>query len=121
MGLDRHGDTRTAHHPRDQQPALLDMPDAAGIRERLQATLGDNYAIERELTGGGMAAVFVANDAALQRRVVVKVASDELAGPASVARFRRETLMLARLQHPNIVPVLSAGTVGDLPYFMMPF
>jgi len=43
------------------------------LRQLLQATLSGAYVIERELTGGGMSRVFVANETALDRRVVVKV------------------------------------------------
>jgi TolB-like protein/tRNA A-37 threonylcarbamoyl transferase component Bud32 len=90
------------------------------LRAELAETLGSTFTIEREL-GGGMSAVFVAFDATLQRRVAVKVLSPELSATVSVERFRREILTAASLQHPNIVPVLSAGEVAHLPYFIMPF
>jgi len=55
------------------------------------------------------------------RDVVVKVLSPDLAAAVSVERFRREIMMVASLNHPNIVPVLRAGEVGALPYFLMPY
>ena len=79
------------------------------LREQLQATLGDSYTLERELGGGGMSRVFVAEETALGRRVVVKVLAPELAAGMSAERFEREIRLAARLQHPNIVPVLAAG------------
>ncbi|MEP7001757.1 MAG: protein kinase, partial [bacterium] len=91
------------------------------VRDQLQAALGDAYEIERELGGGGMSRVFVAVEQALGRRVVVKILPADLAGSVSVARFRREISVAARLQHPHIVPLLAAGEVGGLPYFVMPF
>ncbi len=91
------------------------------VRALLQRALGDAYAIERELGGGGMAYVFVALDRALERRVVVKVLPPELTATLSVERFRREILMAAAMQHPHIVPVLSSGVAEGLPYFLMPF
>ena len=96
------------------------------LRDTLQQALGDAYRLERELGGGGMARVFLATDAALGRRVVVKVIAPELAAGVNVERFKREILVAARLQHPHIVPVLSASQVrtsaGDvLPYYVMPF
>src|SRR5437868_1788910 len=98
------------------------VTDDAGIRERLEAELRDRYRIERELGGGGMSRVFVATDATLGRRVAIKVLRPTLAAALSVERFRREVELSAALQHPNVVPVLSAGTAGDdLPYFVMPF
>ena len=91
------------------------------VRVQLQAALGSAYTIERELGGGGMARVFVALDRALERRVVVKVLPPELAASLSVERFKREIMMVAALQHPHIVGVLSAGEADGLPYFIMPF
>jgi serine/threonine-protein kinase len=91
------------------------------LDEQLQITLGDAYLLERELGGGGMSRVFVALDTALGRRVVVKVLLPELAAGVNVDRFRREILLAAQLQHPHIVPLLSAGEAGTLPYFIMPF
>jgi serine/threonine-protein kinase len=91
------------------------------IRASLQQALEPTHTLERELTGGGMATVFVARETALNRQVVIKVLPPELAAEVSVERFRREILMSAALQHPHIVPVLSAGEVGGLPYFIMPF
>ena len=44
-----------------------------------------------------------------------------LAASMSVERFHREIMLSAGLQHPNIVPVLHAGELGELPYFVMPF
>ncbi|MFI5309923.1 MAG: protein kinase [Gemmatimonadales bacterium] len=91
------------------------------LRAQLQATLGDAYVIGRELGGGGMSRVFVADEVALQRQVVIKVLPPELAATVSIARFNREILLAARLQHPNIVPVLAAGAVDGLPYYTMPY
>jgi serine/threonine-protein kinase len=68
-----------------------------------------------------MSRVFLALDQALGRRVVVKVLLPELAAGVNVERFRREILLAAQLQHPHIVPLLSAGQAGALPYFIMPF
>jgi len=89
--------------------------------ERLRAALGGSYAIERELGGGGMSRVFVAEDRALERPVVIKVLHPELAAGVNVDRFKREVQLLARLQHPHIVPILSAGEADGLPYYVMPF
>jgi serine/threonine-protein kinase len=91
------------------------------IEGRLQAHLGHAYAIQAELAGGGMSRVFVAEEVALSRRVVIKVLHPTLAATVSAARFQREILLAAAMNHPNIVPVLSAGEVDGLPYFIMPF
>ncbi|MEA2766287.1 MAG: eukaryotic-like serine/threonine-protein kinase, partial [Gemmatimonadaceae bacterium] len=65
--------------------------------------------------------VFVALDTSLGRKVVVKLLLPELAATVNVDRFRREIHLAAMLQHPHIVPVLSAGVSDGLPYYTMPF
>ena len=87
----------------------------------LKRALGDAYTIERELTGGGMSRVFVAIEHALGREVVIKVLPPELAAGVNRDRFRREVQLAARLSHPYIVPLLSAGEHGELLWFTMPF
>ncbi|MGI8618978.1 MAG: protein kinase domain-containing protein [Gemmatimonadaceae bacterium] len=91
------------------------------IRNRLEAALGPAYAIERELTGGGMSRVFLAEETALGRKVVVKVLPPELAAGVNTERFRREIQFVARLQHPHIVPLLTAAEADGLLYYTMPF
>src|SRR3954469_1293277 len=91
------------------------------LAEQLQASLGASYTIARELGGGGMSRVFLADDNALGRQVVIKVLLPELAASVNADRFKREVQLSARLQHPHIVPVLTAGEVDGLPYYVMPF
>src|SRR5437870_4048209 len=87
---------------------------------RLQSALGDAYRIERELGGGGMSRVFLAQEVHLGRQVVVKVLPPEMAAGVSAERFEREIRLAAALQHPHIVPLLTAGSQGDLLYYVMP-
>jgi eukaryotic-like serine/threonine-protein kinase len=91
------------------------------LREPLQQALGTSFVIERELTGGGMAHLYVVLDTSLNRRVVVKVLPRERAEGVSAERFRGEIRTVAALQHPNIVGILAAGEVEGLPYYIMPF
>ena len=91
------------------------------LRDQLQAALSDGYRVERELGGGGMSRVFLAEERALGRRVVVKVLSPDLAAGVNLERFKREILLTARLQHPHIVPVLTTGDSAGLPYYTMPY
>ena len=90
------------------------------LQERLQASLGDAYRIERELGGGGMSHVFLARETALGREVVIKVLPPEMSAAVNIERFRREIQLAASLQHPHIVPVHAAAQVGDLFYYTMP-
>ena len=96
------------------------MTPAGELRERLESSLGEVFAIERELGGGGMSRVFLARERALDRQVVVKVLHPELSG-VNVERFRREIQVVAQLQHPHIVPVLAAGESHGILYFTMPY
>jgi serine/threonine-protein kinase len=89
--------------------------------DQIRETLGSSFTVERELGGGGMSRVFVAYDQTLERRVVVKVLAPELMADVNAERFRREILVIAGLQHPHIVPVLSAGEMGGRPYLVMPY
>jgi len=91
------------------------------FEQRLKDTLSTAYEIERELGGGGMSRVFVATDRILGRKIVIKVLSPELTAEVNRGRFRREMQVAAQLQHPHIVPLLSAGEQDDLLYFTMPF
>ena len=86
----------------------------------LQSALGTQYRLERELGRGGMGVVFLATDTTLDRRVAVKVVHPELAAHESITRrFLAEARMIARLRHPNIVAVHSAGSAGGLLYYVM--
>ena len=91
------------------------------LLSRLQSVLGDAYRIERELGGGGMSRVFLAEEVALGRQVVIKVLPPEMAADVSQERFNREIQLAAKLQHPHVVPLLTAGADGDLLYYVMPF
>ncbi|HSA57705.1 MAG TPA: protein kinase [Gemmatimonadaceae bacterium] len=91
------------------------------LREHLQQAYGTTYDIERELGGGGMSRVFVANEKRLNRKVVIKVLSTERAAGVNAERFEREIQLAASLQQANIVPILAAGETDGLPFYTMPF
>jgi tetratricopeptide (TPR) repeat protein len=89
--------------------------------ERLQDAVGKSYRLENELGGGGMSRVFLAEEVELGRRVVIKVLPPEMAAGVNQERFRREVQLAASLQHPHIVPLLTAASSGDLLYYVMPY
>lgn len=91
------------------------------VREQLQETLGEAYTLERELGGGGMSRVFLADERRLNRKVVIKLLSPELAAGVNAERFEREIQLVASLQQANIVPILSAGDTNGLPFYSMPY
>ena len=93
---------------------------ARELAQQLQAALSADYRITEELGAGGMSRVFVAVDQHLGREVVVKVLPPDLGVGLNTDRFKREIQMAARLQHPHIVPLLSAAAKNGLLYYTMP-
>jgi serine/threonine protein kinase/Tfp pilus assembly protein PilF len=105
-------------------PALGDLGVATApidLLSALQSSLAQSYRIERELTGGGMSRVFLAEEIALRRRVVIKTLAPEMAAAVNVDRFRSEIAVIARLQHPHIIPLFTANATGRFLYYTMPF
>lgn len=92
--------------------------------DHLARLLADRYQIERELGRGGMAAVYLAHDVRHDRKVAVKVLYEELAAALGVERFLAEIRVTANLQHPNILPLLDSGLLGEagaIPFYVMPY
>jgi formylglycine-generating enzyme required for sulfatase activity len=90
------------------------------LRARLQAALGDGYAVETPLGQGGFAVVFRVMDRSLRRPLAVKVMSPQLTGGGdALERMRREAETIAQLTHPNIVPLHFIGQKDDLFYLAM--
>lgn len=101
--------------PRETQAAYIDE-----LRTALADALRKRYAIDGLLGAGGMALVFSGKDLERDRRVAIKVLSPEIASAVTTARFVREVLWSANLQHPHIVPVLDSGEATGFPYLVMP-
>ncbi len=80
------------------------------------------YRIVAPLGAGGMASVYKAYQPAVDRHVALKVLPSHLAqDPKFLARFRQEAQVLAKLQHPHILPVHDFGESDGFAYIMMPF
>ena len=95
-------------------------PTAAA--DALRRSLGDRYALERELGRGGMGAIYLARDLRLDRPVALKVLPAEYAAqPALRERFLRETRIAAGFSHPNIVPVYAVEESDTLLAYAMGF
>ena len=114
----------------NQVPPALDTVDLpvgdtspwGAVAARLQsATLGE-FEILTELGRGGMAAVYLARDLALNRRVAIKVMAPGLMlGQGMVERFRQEAITVANLQHAHIVSIYAVRALDDLHFFVMQF
>ncbi len=101
------------------EPAVP-VADVDPLLEALTKAIGFQYRIERLLGRGGMGAVYLAHELALDRDVAIKVLPPEQAStPFMRERFRREARTAARLSHPHIVPLYTFGEVSGLVYFVM--
>ncbi|MBV8218065.1 MAG: serine/threonine protein kinase, partial [Solirubrobacterales bacterium] len=96
--------------------AAIELSPGATVGE------GGRYSLERVLGTGGMASVWLATDARLDREVAVKVLSDVLALDQDyVRRFEREARVAANLSHPHLVRVYDFSVDGPRPYLVMEY
>jgi serine/threonine protein kinase len=105
-----HGETHAVEQDRE-------------LFNKLQAELGTEYILERELGRGGMAVVYLGHDALLNRKIAVKVLPPELTygGGSMIERFKREAQTAAKLDHPNIIPVHRVSPGGKLFWYVMKY
>jgi serine/threonine-protein kinase len=97
------------------------MPTSGELESRVRDGLASRYEVEREIGRGGMATVFLARDIAHDRHVAIKVLHSDVTAELAPDRFLREIHLLAKLQHPNILPLHDSGMVGGTPFYVMPF
>ena len=91
------------------------------VADRLAAALADRYRLERELGRGGMAAVWLAHDTRLERRVALKVLREDVAALLGADRFLREIRLTAGLDHPHILALLDSGSADGALFYVMPY
>jgi TolB-like protein/Tfp pilus assembly protein PilF len=87
----------------------------------LWSALSGSYDIEREIGRGGFATVYLAKDLKHDRAVAIKVLQPFDADETWNSRFIREIRLLARLQHPNILPLYDSGQADSFLYYVMPY
>jgi len=101
-------------------PLALSLWDR--VTEQLRITTRGEFDVAREIGRGGMAAVYLAHEIALNRKVAIKVMSPELmVGQGMVERFRQEAQTIARLRHPNIVTVHAIRERDGLHFLVMEY
>ena len=89
---------------------------------RLRRATGNRYRVFKRVGGGGMADVYIAEQAQLARPVVIKVLHPHLARDVEVAeRFRREAEAAAKLVHPHVCQILDYGATEDVVFTVMPY
>jgi eukaryotic-like serine/threonine-protein kinase len=106
---------RPASEPASAETVAAQQPATGDDLETLPAVDPQLYAIGLEIGRGGMGRVLAARDRKLRRSVVIKL----LRAQGYTARFEREALITARLQHPSIVRVYDAGSLGGEPFYAM--
>jgi eukaryotic-like serine/threonine-protein kinase len=87
-------------------------------------TVSDRYTVDRELGRGGMAVVYLARDRKHDRPVAIKILRPEIIVGQAAQRFLLEIQILARLQHPHILPLLDSGSTDETPprpFYVMPY
>lgn len=117
------GTTVLVHDPTHPRTATVAPPaPAAGWRLLGPGVAVGGYVLERRIGEGGMSAVYLATDAALGRRVALKVLQPNLVGDAGMRRrFLREGRIARGLSHPNVVPVFDVVAEGDLVALVMEY
>jgi serine/threonine-protein kinase len=91
------------------------------IAKQLSRALGGDYRVDDLIGKGGYAAVFAVQDLRLDRPLAAKALLPEFAASEDIAaRFRREARTMAKLSHPNIMPVFFVGREREVPFFVMP-
>jgi tRNA A-37 threonylcarbamoyl transferase component Bud32 len=102
--------------------ALDPRPTDTRALERLGRALGPHYRVVRLIGRGGFAEVYEVVDSDLQRRLAVKVLRSDLPWTAAtISRFKQEARAIARLSHPNTVPIHFVGEGEGLVYYAMPY
>lgn len=104
------------------QPAGAGVAEPDALRPLIEEATRGEYEILGELGRGGMAAVYLATDVSLNRKVAIKTMLPELIAKSQmVQRFKREAQMAAGLSHPHIIQIHSVRETKRLVYFVMKF
>ena len=107
--------------PREEGALWSDEPDP-DVPGRLASALGRHYEVTRFLGRGGFAEVYEVRDTDLQRRLAVKVMRPDIAWTGgALSRFKQEARAIARLNHPNTVPIHFVGEGEGLVFYAMPY
>lgn len=113
--------SREAPAEPDVTAALPGTADRSDVPQPLARALAGKYEVERLLGRGGMGAVYLAREVALDRLVAVKVILDEKSDREGIERFLAEARLAARLRHPNIVGIHAVGHEGGFHFFTMDY
>jgi eukaryotic-like serine/threonine-protein kinase len=88
--------------------------------DRLSQALAGRYRIDREIGRGGMATVYLGRDLKHERPVAIKTLSPDLSA-AIGQRFLREIDVIAKLNHPHVIPLFDSGRADHIVFYVMPY
>jgi hypothetical protein len=101
--------------------AMADAVDPAMLK-RLAEALGPQYVLGDRIARGGFCEILECCDMELDRRLAIKVLRPDVGGTQDMrARFKQEARAIARLTHPNIIPIHFVGEAGGLAFYAMPY
>jgi serine/threonine protein kinase len=96
------------------------IPRPGGAEALIGTILGGRYKIEKLLGEGGMGAVYQAEHTHMRKRLAVKVLHPEMSRlPEVVARFEREAMAAAHIDHPNVAAATDFGKLDDGSFFLV--
>ena len=104
----------------DLPPSEGDGPTEKPTDPRVGTVLGDRYRLNRLLGSGGMGKVYAAEHVLMHKRLAVKVLHRDLTRvPEVVARFEREAMAAANIDHPNVASATDFGKLPDGAVFLV--
>ncbi len=109
----------TPARPRSSKEANSSKEQSKGPRSLIGSIISDRYLIERLLGEGGMGAVYQAEHTLMRKRMAIKVLHPEMTRlPEVVARFEREAMAAAHIDHPHVVTATDFGKLDDGSFFL---
>ncbi len=124
--LELLSDVRALLRAHERSADFMATPVASDpLLQRLQQVVGQPYRVRKRIASGGMASVYLADDVRHDRLVAIKVFQAAPDGPGTALRggdrFSGEIRLMARLQHPHLLPLFDSGQGDGLAYYVMPF
>ncbi|MBX3219808.1 MAG: serine/threonine protein kinase [Labilithrix sp.] len=105
--------------PPAREPTSVRPPAKPGPKTLIGSTISERYKIERLLGEGGMGAVYQAEHTLMRKRMAIKVLHPEMTRlPEVVARFEREAMAAAHIDHPHVVTATDFGKLEDGSFFL---
>ena len=105
----------------DGATATIDSSELQQMEALLRSDTQAEFRIERLLGRGGMAAVYLATEIHLDRKVAIKVLPPELTFGQGVERFKREAKTAAALDHPHIIPIYRVASGNKIFWYAMKY